>query len=245
MKATQSCFFQMLAVLRRDMMLFAACLIPMVAGLFFRVAIPLLEAALTERLRLPTVLSAYYGLIDVIFAMLSPAMLCFVAAMVFLEERDEKTAAYLFVTPLGKTGYLTARLGIPAIAAFLTTVILLPVFKLTALSPAAVLLFAAGGTLQGVIVALLILGLSSNKLEGMAVAKLSTLTVFGAAGPFFIKSGLQYALSPLPSFWLGKAACENRLLYLFPAFLLFLLWICLLFPRATRQTASPGRAVTP
>ena len=100
----------------------------------------------TKRLHMPAVLSPYYGLIDVIFAMLSPAMFCFAAAMVVLEETDEKTAAYLFVTPLERRGYLAARLGIPA----------------------AVLLFAAGGTLQGVIAALLILAFSSNKLEGMA-----------------------------------------------------------------------------
>lgn len=234
MKAVRSCFCQMLAFLGRDMMLFASCLTPIIAGLFFRFGIPLLEAVLTKRLHMPAVLSPYYGLIDVIFAMLSPAMFCFAAAMVVLEETDEKTAAYFFVTPLERRGYLAARLGIPAAAAFLATVVLLPLFQLTARSPAAVLLFAAGGTLQGVITSLLILAFSSNKLEGMAMAKLSTLTVFGAAGPFapFFTGGLQYILSPLPSFWLGKAVCENRLLYLLPAFILFALWICALLPRA-------------
>ncbi len=231
MKAIRLSFFQMLAAMRRDMMLFAACLMPIIAGLFFRFAIPFLEAVLTERFHIPAIISPYYKLIDIIFMMLSPTMFCFISAMVSLEEADEKTAVYLFITPLGKTGYLSARFGIPAVTAFLITIILFPVFKLTTFSTIAILLFAAGGTLQGMIVALLVLTLSSNKLEGMAVTKLSTLTIFGAVIPFFIKGNIQYVLFPLPSFWIGKAACENRLLYLLPAFALSAIWIYFLLKR--------------
>lgn len=235
MKAIRLSFFQMVAAMQRDMMLFAACLMPIIAGFFFRFAIPFLEAVLTERFHIPAIISPYYKLIDIIFMMLSPTMFCFISAMVCLEEADEKTAAYLFITPLGKTGYLSARFGIPAVTAFLITIILFPAFKLTTFSPIATLLFAASGTLQGMIVALLVLTLSSNKLEGMAVTKLSTLTILGAVIPFFIKGNIQYALFPLPSFWIGKAACENRLLYLLPAFALSAVWICILLKRYLRK----------
>ncbi|MDE6673378.1 MAG: ABC transporter permease [Acetatifactor sp.] len=231
MRAIRLSFFQMAAAMRRDMMLFAACLMPIIAGLFFRFAIPFLEAVLTERFHIPAIISLYYKLIDIIFMMLSPTMFCFISAMVCLEEADEKTAAYLFITPLGKTGYLSARFGIPAVTAFLMTIILFPAFKLTTFSPIATLLFAVSGTLQGMIVALLVLTLSSNKLEGMAVTKLSTLTILGAVIPFFIKGNIQYVSFPLPSFWIGKATCENRLLYLFPAFALSAIWICFLLKR--------------
>jgi len=138
---------------------------------------------------------AYDALMDIFFAMLSPAMFCFVSAMVSLEEADEKTAAYLFVTPLGRNGYLAARFCIPSAAAFLITLALLPVFKLTSLSPADILLLAAGGALQGIIISLLILTFSSNKLEGMAVTKLSTLMILGAVIPFFVKHNIQYVVS--------------------------------------------------
>lgn len=235
MRAVRLSFLQMLAYMRRDMMLFAACPAPIFAGLLFRFAIPSIEAALTRYFRVPAVISPYYALIDILFSMLTPAIFCFVPAMVSLEEADEKTAAYLFITPLGKTGYLAARLAVPAVTAFLVTVILLPVFKLTAFSPAAILLLAAGGTLQGVIVALLILTLSSNKLEGMAVAKLSTLTVLGAFIPFFIKADVQYMLFPLPSFWIGKAVRGNILPDMLPAFALSVLWICFLLKKYLRK----------
>ena len=214
MRAIRLSFFQMTVTMRRDMMLLASCFVPILAGFFFRFAIPFLEVALTGCFRIPSIISPYYKLIDLIFVMLSPVMFCFVSAMVSLEEADEKTAEYLFITPLGKKGYLIARFGVPSAAAFFLTLILMPVFKLTDFSPAAILLFAAGGTLQGLI-----------------VAKLSTLTILGAVIPFFIKNNMQYVLFLLPSFWIGKAACGDTLLYMFPAFVLSAAWILLLLKR--------------
>ncbi len=231
MRAIRLSFFQMLACMRQDMMLFVICFAPVPVGFVFRFAIPFLEGALTDWFHRSAVISPCYALFDIFFAMLSPTMFCFVSAMVSLEEADEKTVAYLFVTPLGKNGYLAARFCIPSAAAFLVTVVLLPVFKLTSLSMLDIILLAAGGTLQGVIISLLILSISSNKLEGMAVAKLSGLLIFGAAIPFFIKDDLQYVLFSLPSFWVGKAVCENRLFYMLPGFALSAMWICFLLKR--------------
>ena len=111
MRSIRLSFLQMTAYMRRDMMLFAACLAPVLAGIFVRFAIPFLEEILTEYFHMAMIISPYYRLIDVFFAMLTPAMFCFVSAMVSLEEADEKTAIYLFVTPLRKTGYLSARFG--------------------------------------------------------------------------------------------------------------------------------------
>lgn len=235
MKTIRISFFQMLAYMRRDRMLFAACLAPILAGFLFQFAIPLLEAALTDWFHVPAIIVPYYALIDIFFAMLSPVMFCFVSAMAALEEIDEKTAAYLFVTPLGRNGYLAARLGIPSVAAFLVTSVLMPVFKLTSLSTVDIMLLAAGGTVQGIIISLLILTFSSNKLEGMAITKLSTLMICGAAIPFFIKHDVQYVLSPLPSFWIGKTICESAPLYMLPAFILSITWIYFLLKRYLRK----------
>lgn len=235
MRAIRLSFFQMLAYMRRDRMLFAACISPVLAGFLFRFAIPLLEAALADWFHVSAIIAPYYALIDIFFAMLIPAMFCFVSAMVSLEEADEKTATYLFITPLGRNGYLYARLGIPSAAAFLVTLVLLPVFKLTALSAVDIILLAAGGTLQGIITSLLILTLSSNKLEGMAVTKLSTFMICGAAIPFFIKHNVQYVLAFLPSFWIGKAIFENMPFYMLPAFALSDVWIWFLLKGYLRK----------
>ena len=235
MRAIRLSFFQMLAYMRRDMMLFVASLVPILAGLLFRFGIPLLEVALTDWFHISAIISPYYALIDILFAMLSPAMFCFISAMVSLEEADEKTAVYLFVTPLGRNGYLAARFCVPAVVAFLVTIVLIPIFKLTSLSLVDILLLAAGGAVQGIIISLLILSLSSNKLEGMAVTKLSSLMIFGAAVPFFIKHNVQHVISPLPSFWIGKAIFENVSLYMLPAFALSAMWIWFLLKKYLRK----------
>lgn len=172
-----------------------------------------------------------YALIDIFYAMLSPAMFCIASAMVSLEEADEKTAVYLFATPLGRNGYLAARFCVPSGIAFLVTAALLPVFRLTPLSQINILLLAAGGTLQGIMISLLVLTFSSNKLEGMAVTKLSSLMIFGAAVPFFVKDNIQYAASLLPSFWIGKTIYGNAPLYMLPGFALSAIWIWFLLRR--------------
>lgn len=231
MRAIRLSFFQMLTCMRRDRMLFAVCLTPVPAGLAFRFGLPFLEAVLTDWLSIPAILSPYYALMDIFFAMLTPILFCFVSAMISLEEADEKTAIYLFITPLEKSGYLTAKFCIPAAAAFLVTAVLLPIFKQTLFSAMEILLLTAGGTLQGVITSLLIVTVSSNKLEGVAVSKLSGLMIFGAAVPFFIQNNLQYIFSVLPSFWIGKAVREQIWLYLLPAFALSAIWLHFLFKR--------------
>lgn len=240
MKAIRICSLQMLGHMRRDMMLLAACLAPILAGAFFKLGIPLLEAELTNLLSLPAVLSPYYGLPDAFLAMLTPVMLCFASAMVALEEADENTAVSLFVTPLGKRGYLIARFALPCVASFLAALLLLPVFKLTRLSFTQIVLLAAAGAPVGLITALLIVTLSSNKLEGMAIAKLSSLIALAVIAPFFIKHDVQYVLALLPSFWIGKALSESASVYMLPSLAVSLVWSCVLFKCYLRKMHRAG-----
>lgn len=228
MRAIRFSFLQMLSFVRRDMMLFAACFAPILAGMFFKFVIPIIEKKLKELFSLSTVLVPYYGLFDLFFSVLSPVMFCYVAAMVILEETDEHLSRYLFITPLGKNGYLIARLGVPAGIAFLVTVALLPVFKLSDLSLSTVLFLAAIESFQGIIIALLIITFSTNKLEGMAITKLSTLTMCGMVVPYFIKNKAQYALSLFPSFWVGKAIYEMQPIYILLSFIISFFWIIFL-----------------
>ncbi|HOO31573.1 MAG TPA: ABC transporter permease [Thermotogota bacterium] len=224
MKAIQMSFMQMMTTVKKDMMLFMVCLIPLLSGLFFKFVIPLSERFLISQFSSTSVLSPYYGLFDVFFAMLAPIMFCFVSALVILEEMDDHIAGYLFVTPLGKRGYLFSRVGIPAILAFTVSALLLPVFKLTEISFFNIVLLSFSGTVQGIIIAMLIVTFSTNKLEGMAVAKLSSLLTFGLIGPFFLKGAIQYLLSPLPSFWAAKAIHENKPVYYLIAFIVSAFW---------------------
>lgn len=231
MRAARISFMQLMLFVRRDMMLFASCAAPVLAGVFFRFAVPVMEQALVSWTGGTSVLAPYYGLFDLIFSMLAPTMFCFAAAMVVLEEHDDHIENYLFITTLGRKGYLISRIFLPAVTALIMTVVLLPVFKLTDLSAVEVFFLSITGALQGIIIALLIVTLSTNKLEGMAVAKMSTLTILGAFAPYFVRGGISYILSFLPSFWVGKTIYSHDLIFMLPAILLALLWIYILMKR--------------
>ena len=228
MRAVWLSFSQMLKFVRQDRMLLAAGLAPLLAGTAIHFGVPFAENLLIHFTDLPAVLAPYYGLFDIFLAAIAPAMLCFFAAMVMLEEHDDHIDRYLFMTGLGRKGYFISRLILPALIAFAVTAALLPVFRLTALSAGAILFLSLAGTLQGIIIALLIVALSSNKLEGMAVTKLSSLMMLGAVVPYFIPAPVSFCFAFLPSFWMGKAILENSLFYMLPTLLVAGTWILLL-----------------
>ena len=108
-------------------------------------------------------------------------------------------------------------------------------FHLTSLSAGAVLCLSLAGALQGEIIALLVVAISANKLEGMAVTKLSSLIMLGALAPCFMPAPYCFGLSFLPSFWMGKAMLESRLLCFLPSCVVAGGWIAALWRRARRD----------
>ena len=235
MRAIRLSFLQMLKYIRHDMMLFAALTSPVLAGTAIRFIVPLIEKALISFTGLDSVMSPYYGLFDIFYASLSPAMFCFISAMVMLEEHDDHIDRYLFITGLGKNGYIISRIVIPALSAFVITAVLLPIFRLTDLTAAQIIFLSLTGTLQGIIIALLIVTISSNKLEGMAITKLSSLIILGAVVPYFVSSPFCFCFSFLPSFWMGKSISDNTLIYMVPSLFAGGIWIMLLQRRFLRS----------
>lgn len=228
MRAIRLSFYHMLKFIRKDMMLFVAGLAPLLAGAAIRFGVPFAEKMLTRFTGLSAVLFPYYSLFDIFFASITPVMYCFISAMVMLEEHDDHIDRYLFVTGLGRNGYVVSRIVIPALFAFVVTAALFPVFRLTSLSVWAILLLSLTGTLQGIIIALLIVALSTNKLEGMAITKLSSLMMFGAVLPYFVPAPFAFFLSFLPSFWVGMAIRNDALFYMLPSVLIAGGWIVIL-----------------
>lgn len=231
MKAVRIAFLQMLSFLRRDMMLAAASIAPVLIGLVFRFGLPALEKVLIGYFHRTECLAPFYEIFDIFLSMLSPFLFCYVTAMIVLEERDEKLAGYLFVTPLQKRGYLIARMGLPCVIAFMATVCLLPVFKLTELAAGMVVYLSLAGALQGLLLELLILTLSSNKLEGMAVTKLSSVMILGALVPWFISNKIQYVFGIFPAFWVGRTMLFGEWFSALCSILVSFAWILLLIKR--------------
>ena len=225
MRAIRLSFLQMLRFVRKDMMLLAAGLAPFLMGAAIRFGIPVIDEALMAITKRPQILGPYYSLFDIFYAALIPAMFCFIAAMVMLEERDDHINRYLFVTELGKRGYYISRIIVPAIVAFIISAVLLPVFRLAVSSFVEIIFLSLSGTLQGIIIALLVVNLSSNKLEGIALTKCSSLLMLGAMGPYFIRRPYSHILFFIPSYWTGLEILEGNAIFMLPGVLVSGIWI--------------------
>ena len=92
MKAIRLSFFHMLKLIRQDRMLLAAGLAPLLAGVAIRYAVPLAESSLVRLTGTQAVLAPYYALFDLFLASLTPAMFCFIAAMVMLTKSEDPKA---------------------------------------------------------------------------------------------------------------------------------------------------------
>lgn len=124
---------------------------------------------------------------------------------------------------------------LPAILALVMTVILLPIFGLSKWSVAGILLLSLTGSLQGIVISLLIVTLSSNKLEGMAVTKLSSLIMFGSVVPFFVSAPVDLCVCFLPSYWMGKAVYEGKPIVMLLSVLVAVIWILIVKRKYDRK----------
>lgn len=232
MKRVLSSTMQIFKQIKSDPMMFAACFTPFVMGALIKFGIPFLERITDFSLQ------EYYPIFDLLFSIMAPVLLCFAFAMITLEEIDDKVSRYFSITPLGKSGYLFTRLGVPSIISAVIAFIVLLLFSLEKLSIGMTICLALLGSVQAIIVSLMIITLSSNKLEGMAVTKLAALTLLGIPAPFFIDSYYQFLVGFLPSFWVAKALQNEEVLYFSIGLVVALVWYYFLAKRLFRKLAG-------
>ena len=234
MKKILSSTIQVFRQIKSDPMMFAACFTPFIMGALIKFGIPFLER-ITE-----FSLQGYYPIFDLLLSIMAPVLLCFAFAMITLEEIDDKVSRYFSITPLGKAGYLFTKLVVPAIISAVIAYIVLLLFSLEKLSIGMTICLALLGSVQAIIVSLMIITLSSNKLEGMAVTKLAALTLLGIPAPFFIDSYYQFLVGFLPSFWVAKALQNEEVLYFSIGLVVALVWYYFLTKRLFRKLAGEG-----
>lgn len=235
MKAIRLSFLQMLRQMRKDYMLFIMPLVPFLAGAAIRFGLPFAEERLTAHFSVPALLAPYYQLADALLTLLAPILLSFVAALILLEEADDGIVAYLSVTPLGKKGYLLSRLGMMALISIPFSLLVSFLFHIKGFGVMETLLLCIAGAIYGCVVSLIVVAFSSNKVEGMALGKLTSLLTVGLIIPYCVSSPAQYLFAPLPPFWLAKFLLEKNGLYLGAFLLVALGWAAALGRRFLRK----------
>lgn len=197
----------------KDGMLLAVCFASILAGVFFKFAIPSIEVLLCSYFDVPFVLQPYFRLFDLLLLLLTPYLFCFASAMVMLDEHEQQLTRYLSVTPLQSHGYLISHLAVPAVVSGVASLVLLHFFHLTEWSLWQQIGMCVLSALTGVIAGLIIFSCSHNKIEGMAMGKLSSLFLLGLPIPYLFHNRYQYFFSLFPSYWMSRFSLEGSLLF--------------------------------
>lgn len=235
MKTVNKMFFYMVKQISQDMMMIMLAIAPVIAGALFRFGIPLLEEKVLFHYGLEQILVPYYEVFSWLLAMLTGMLFAFVGGLVVLGEIDDNVTRYIMVTPAGMNGYLNSRIILPAVISGIAALICVPVFALVSISPAKIIIMVIATVLSGIVTALLVVAISSNKVEGMAVGKLSGLFGMTFFISFVVKDTIKYVFCLFPMFWVGEWNLSGKWIYLVIALFEFVIWIGVLFKRFRRK----------
>jgi len=214
-----------------DSMLLLIQAAPVLAGLVFKYVVPFAA----DYFNVGHYIEPYYLLFDVMYAMLMPYMLCFASALIILSEIDDSISAYLFVTPLGKKGYVISRLIFPACMGFMCNLLFIPLFSLTDLSVTHVIVLSFLAACNALIAALFTVSFAGNRVEGMALAKISTIILLGAFVPFFIRGSISYVFYIFPSYWMAQYLLSKSFWNILWCIIIIIIWIRILYSMFNRK----------
>lgn len=225
----------------RDGMLLLLLPAPFLMGAALRFILPSVDGILGREFNFS--LQPWYPLSDVFLLSMTPIMIAMACAFIVLDERDEGVGLYYRVTPSGGNNYLAARIGLPMIWAYFSSVAVVLLFGLALdriLFTAAVSFIAV---LQGILSFMLLVALSGNRVEGLALAKLTNIIILGLPVPWFLEAPYKYLASFLPSYWIGEmilfSSRRGEPIPLFPivmGIVISLMWIAVLSRWFLRRT---------
>ncbi|MDY4609523.1 MAG: hypothetical protein SPD11_02775 [Sphaerochaetaceae bacterium] len=127
-------------------------------------------------------------------------------------------------TPLGKSGYLFSRIGLPIVVSCVYGLVIGSLFSLTDISFGTLFCLSSLSGVMSVISALLVVLCASNKVAGMALTKLCGFLLRGLPVPFLMGGEAQYLAGLLPSLWFSKYAVTGELPFAFETLAVSLLW---------------------
>lgn len=229
MRAVNRMFIYMVKQITQEMMMLMLAIAPVLVGVFFRIGIPLLENTVLNHYGLERILVPYYEIFSWLLAMLTGMLFAFVGGLVVLGEIDDNVAKYIMITPAGMGGYLSSRIIMPALISGALTLVLVPFFSLSYIGMVRLIVMVMSTMLSGIVTALLVVAISSNKVEGMAVGKLSGLFGMVLFVPYVVTGTIKYVFFLFPMFWIGEWSLSGGWGKLIVAIIEFIVWIYILF----------------
>lgn len=182
----------------RDPLLAIMPFAPLLAATAMRLIMPPVAGFLMSRLGFD--LMAWAGLIRGMLILFPGMFYGMVAGFLFLDDRDDGIAAYWGVTPVRRSGYVLARLGLFTLAAVPAGLACAFIIGLGQLRWANDLAMAVLGALQVPIYALFLAAFAANKVEGLSIIK--AMGILNIAPLAVLLPGSIGRLGwPVPQYW--------------------------------------------
>lgn len=184
---------------------------PLLLGVLVKWGLPFLNALTVKQFFFS--LEPWYPLVDGFLISLIPYLLAIISAFLLLDERDQGVERYYDITPLHGPFYLLARIGLPMVFAWFYTFSIVLLFGISNLSLAVLfwaIIFAVNASF---VCSLFIIAFAKNRVEGLAVAKITGMSLLGLLVVAFIPVPFANIFFFLPSYWVGF------IIYFGPSFL--------------------------
>lgn len=185
--------------LLRDPILLMAGILPLSFMLVIAKGLPWLEYVT------PFAITPHLPYLFSIFLLMTPITVGMMLGLMMLEERDEALVTYFAVTPLGRGRYIAFRMGLPLWMAFVFSTLLVIVFPVPALHRWEVFLLIITSALETPLMSLAMLAFASNRLEGLAVAKMLNFVLLPPIVLYFFATKWRLLGLMAPTYWISEA----------------------------------------
>ncbi|MBT7781304.1 MAG: hypothetical protein HN741_00110 [Anaerolineae bacterium] len=190
--------------IRRDDLLHWIIAAPVAMALAVRWLISLLLGRIEEILHID--LMAYYvPFSSFMIILLVPYLAGLVIGFLLLDQRDDGTLTALQVTPLSLNGYLIYRLTMPMLVSIVMTLVAAPLSGVVNVGIVQLLLTAICAAPLAPIFALLLATLAQNKVQGLAVTKVSGIILIPPMIAYFINAPWKIIFGIFPTYWPAMA----------------------------------------
>lgn len=186
----------------KDPMLIASLFGPIAVIAFSRFIFPLLSRWIEQQFTFS--LLDYSDFATTFLLLTIPLLPGVMAGLLMLDERDENMIAYYAITPLAREGYFVYRLFLPSVLSLLLTCLfflLSGIAEIRVESLYSLLLL----TIEAPCLALFLAAFATNKVEGLALSKISGLLFAGPIVAAFVPVPWQYLGMWIPTFWPAKS----------------------------------------
>ena len=184
---------------KRDPLLRLFLLVPVFMGLGVRVLLPQLAPLAQDWFGVD--MAAYYPLWMSMIALAVPMIAGGLVGFLLLDNRDDGVLQALRVTPLSLNGYFLYRSLAPLGLGVLSTLLVIPLAGLAPLSFPAALLVALAGAPFGTLTALYLAAFAENKVQGLALLKISGVLLLPPLAAYFLPANWQVLFWLAPSYW--------------------------------------------